>query len=137
MSETDDDRRDDASTRERIAAPTDGELPAVTCALDDEGTERRRAWMREALVPHLRRVEELDDGFSLVFDRNAASYAAVTELARKESRCCAWASFSVELPPGNDTVEWRARSEREAGVEFFDDRATETLAAFEDAPEPE
>ncbi|RDI72716.1 hypothetical protein [Halopelagius longus] len=137
MSETNDDARDDASSRERTTDPTDGEPSAVTCTLDGDGKERRRAWIRENLVPHLTRVEELDDGFSFVFDRNAESYAAATELARKESQCCAWASFSVVLPSEGDAVEWRARSDREEGVAFFDDRLAETLAAFEDAPDIE
>ena len=136
MSETDDKTRIGREDGERRTDCDDGDRPAVACTLTGERRARRGEWIREALVPHLTAVEDRDDGVSLVFDRSAESHAAAAELARRESRCCSWAAFAVELPPGGDVVEWRARSEREAGVEFLREGLREALSAFEDAPDP-
>ncbi len=58
-------------------------------------------------------VEELDGGFSFVLDRSPEVCSSIANLAWKASRCCSWATFEVELPPGEETIPWTARSERE------------------------
>lgn len=82
-------------------------------------------------------VEEREDGFTIAVDRSRSAYAAVTELAWKEAQCCAWATFEVELPPGDGVVKWNARSGREEGVAFFDEHLWETLRRFENVLSPD
>lgn len=124
--------RDDSS---RVAPAVDGDYPDVTCTLTTEQAERRRAWMEEALFPHLEAIEERDDGFSFVFDRSAEAYEAVAEVAWKESQCCAWATFEVELPPGEEPIRWHERSDRDAGTALFGDALREIRREFEGVPE--
>lgn len=115
---------------------TTDKLPAITCSLSETEAKQREQWARENLLPHLDAIEEREDGYSFVFDRNEEAYAAVTEAAWKESQCCAWATFEVELPPGDGPIRWHERSDREAGSEFFGEALKDTLRTFSDAPTP-
>lgn len=134
MVESTDSTEDDQSDSTPIDDPTDGDLPAITCTLTTERTARRRDWVEEHLLPHLEDIRKHDDGFSFIFDRTPEVYAAVTELSWKESHCCAWATFDVELPPGDGPIRWNARSERTDGVEYFDEALRETLELFDETP---
>ncbi len=60
-----------------------------------------------------------------MLDRSEAAVDAATELARRESRCCSWGTFAVELPPGGESVVWRARSD--GGPEAFEAAFRELL----------
>lgn len=134
------DQTDDASAERsddpRTDVRGDGELPEIACTLTEDEVERRREWIQADLVPHLKRIEERDDGFSFVFDRTPAAYEAVTTLAWNESRCCSWATFEVELPPGDGPIRWNACSDRTEGPEFFGEALQETLRELEDVPTP-
>jgi hypothetical protein len=77
--------------------------------------------VEENLLPHLLGIEEREDGFTFAFERNADAYAAVSEVAWKESQCCSWATFEVELPPGDAPIRWHERAEQGAGTELFGD----------------
>ena len=112
-------------------ATTDGEFPAVTCTLTGEQVERRKDWVAEHLLPHLSAVEEREDGYTFVFDRNPGAYEAVAEVAWKESQCCAWATFEVELPPGDGPIRWHERADRAGGKTLFGDAISEFAAEFE------
>lgn len=141
MADADERTDDDSSVDDGSAAdptvrdPTDGDLPEIDCTLSGAGEERRLAWVREHLLPHLEAVEETEDGFAAVFERSPETYAAVAELAWKESHCCAFATFEVALPPGDGPITWRGRSDRDEGAAFFGDALGETLATMEGAPE--
>ena len=121
MVETPNDSTEQASDGAQIADPTDGDLPEVTCTLTDEEAEQRLAWVGDNLVPYLDAIEEHDDGFTFVFDRTPEAYAAVAEISWKESQCCAWATFEIELPPGDSPIKWHERSDRDEGAELFGD----------------
>lgn len=99
----------------------------ITCTLTDGGMDERLAWAEANLVPHLDRVETRSDGFSMVFDRTPAAYTAVSEMAWKESQCCSWATFAVELPDDEETVRWNARATSEEGLSFFLDSLDDHL----------
>lgn len=121
MGETPADRGEQAPDEAQIADPTDGTLPEISCTLTDEEAEQRLEWVSDNLIPHLSAIEERDDGFTFVFDRTPEAYAAVAEVAWKESQCCAWATFEVELPPGDGPIKWHERSDRDEGAELFGD----------------
>ena len=125
------DRSDEDSVAHRSDGGADVDPPEIACALTGEQVERRRAWIEDSLVPHLEDVVERDDGYSFVFDRSPETYWAVAELAWKESRCCSWAAFGVELPPAGDSVVWHVRSDREGGPAFLDEALEETLRALD------
>ncbi len=112
---------------------TDDDLPEIECTLTAEQAKARRAWVTENLLPVLEAVEEREDGYSLVFERTLEAYRAVTEAAWKESQCCSWATFEVELPPGDEPFVWHERSEREDGTVFFGD-ALRDILDDEEAP---
>ena len=110
-----------ASDGAQVTDPTDGDLPETTCTLTDGEAEQRLEWVTDNLVPHLDAIEEHDDGFTFVFDRTPEAYAAVAEIVWKESQCCAWATFEVELPPGDGPLRWHERSDRDEGAELLGD----------------
>lgn len=131
----------DETTAERVDGESaDGtagdELPDVACTLTPEQEAERGEWVEANVLPHLEGVEEHERGFSLVVDRNASAYAAVTELAWRESNCCAWATFEVELPSNGGVVKWNARSDREAGAEFLGDGLRAYLRGVEGVSTP-
>ena len=121
MAESPTDPEEQASDGAQITDTTDGNLPEITCTLTDEEAEQRLAWVADNLVPHLDAIEEHDDGFTFVFDRTPEAYASVAEIAWKESQCCAWATFEVELPPGDGPLKWHERSDRDKEGELFGD----------------
>lgn len=112
----------------------DGDSTEITCTLTPDQTEQRMAWVKENLLPHLESIQEHEDGFTFVFDRSPEAYAAVAKASWKESHCCAWATFDVELPMGDDSIKWNVRSDRTDGLEFFSEALQETLQKFENAP---
>lgn len=116
---------------DRADSSTGDEMPEIACTLTSEQVERRENWMKGNLLPHVEEVEERDGGFSIAVDRRVEAYRAATELAWKESQCCAWATFEVELPPGGDVILWTASSGREEGRTFFDEHLQETVRRFE------
>ncbi|AHG05377.1 hypothetical protein HALDL1_14095 [Halobacterium sp. DL1] len=97
----------------------------VTCTIDPEDAQERRAWAQDALVPHVERTEQLDDGVALVFED--AALEAVAELVRNEAVCCSFADFRIDYRPPYDTVrlavtgpDGAADLFREGFVEGFD-----------------
>ncbi|WP_231187523.1 hypothetical protein [Haladaptatus sp. DYF46] len=125
--------RDEQPENRVIDDHTEGDLQEITCRFTEEQTDQRRKWVEENLLPHLETIEEHEDGFSFVFDRNPEAYTAVTEVAWKETQCCSWATFEIELPPSDDSLKWNIRSDRKEGVDFFREKFQETLQEFEDA----
>jgi hypothetical protein len=122
-----DEHTDDGSDPARLP----GELPEIGCTLTTDRAERRTEWVEENLLPHLRSVEEREDGFTFAFERSEDAYAAVSEVAWKESQCCSWATFEVELPPGDAPIRWHERAEREDGTELFGDALEEMRKELE------
>lgn len=106
----------------------------IDCTLSERDADARLDWVEDTLLPHLRRIEERADGFTFVFDRTPEAYTAVTEMAWKESQCCSWATFTVELPPGDGPIQWHERSDSEAGTELFGDRLRELHQEYDDVP---
>lgn len=105
--------------------------PPIACTLTGEAMDDRSEWIDEHLGPTMRAVEDHDDGFTFVLDRDPETYAAATELAWMESSCCAWATVEVALPPGGDTIRWIARSERAEGRAYFDEALDDAREAFD------
>lgn len=134
MAEHQSNRRADAAADTQLSDPTDGDLPEITCTLSTEQAKRRLAWVEENLLPYLTDIEKHEDGYSFVFERDPEAYAAVVEIAWKESQCCSWATFQVELPPGDGPIKWHERSDREEGTELFGDALQDMQQEFEDIP---
>ena len=43
-----------------------------------------------------------------------------------------WATFEIELPPGDGPLKWNARFERKEDMDFFEEKLQETFQEFED-----
>lgn len=134
MAENPTDAGETAADDAQIDDPTAGDLPEITCTLTDEEADQRLDWVEEHLVPHLDAIEEREDGYTFVFDRNPEAYTAVAEVAWKESQCCAWATFEVELPPGDGPIKWHERSERDEGSELFGDALQDIRQELDGVP---
>lgn len=134
MAETPTDAGEQAATDAQIADPTAGDLPEITCTLTDEAADQRLDWVANNLIPHLDAIEEREDGYTFVFNRSPEAYAAVAEVAWKESQCCAWATFEVELPPGDGPIKWHERSDQDEGVELFGDALHDINEKFDGVP---
>ncbi len=134
MSDTPTDVGEQGIDSEQHADPTSEALPEITCTLTDEEADQRVEWVADALVPHLDAIEHHDDGYTFVFERSPEAYAAVTEAAWKESQCCAWATFQIELPPGEGPIKWHERSERDEGSELFGDALEEIREELDGIP---
>lgn len=107
----------------------DGET--VACTLTGDEAEKRAAWIRSELVPHLEAIErreggasgdgetavdsaassadgsdddeEAKGGYTLVFAEEALE--AVMRFARHEHWCCSFAHFEVHVTPGEEPNE--------------------------------
>lgn len=94
----------------------DGET--IACTLPDDEAEKRLAWLRSELVPHLESIEpradgskspaERDDenlanGYTLTFAEEALE--AVMRFTRHEHWCCSFAHFEIHVTPGEDPNE--------------------------------
>lgn len=134
MAETSTDTGESEADDTQITDPTAGDLLGITCTLTGEEADQRLGWVEENLIPHLDAVEERDDGYTFVFNRTPEAYAAVVEIAWKESQCCAWATFEVELPPGDGPIKWHERSDRDKGSELFGDALQDIRQELDGVP---
>ncbi|WP_266083234.1 hypothetical protein [Haladaptatus caseinilyticus] len=134
MTDPTDDMSAEQTAETLLDESIDGELPEITCTLTPDQTDQRMEWVEGSLLPHLESIQETEDGFTFVFDRRPEAYAAVASASWKESQCCAWATFDVELPMSDDSIKWHVRSDRTDGLEFFREALQETLQQFENAP---
>ena len=90
----------------------------------------------DCILVHLKSIEKHRDGVSATFERDRKAYTAAVDLAWKESQCCTWATFGVELPPGDDSVKWHVHSDREKGAELVHTALEEALRRFHDGSPP-
>ena len=102
MTDLTDDMSDEQTAEPLLDESINGEFPEITCTLTPDQTDQRMEWVEESLLPHLTTIQETEDGFTFVFDSRPEAYAAVAEASWKESHCCAWATFDVELPMSDD-----------------------------------
>ncbi len=101
----------------------DGET--IACTLTETEAEKRAAWIRSEMVPHLEAIErreggasgdgdgtsshdesdaeETSGGYTLVFAEEALE--AVMRFARHEHWCCSFAHFEVHVTPGEQPNE--------------------------------
>lgn len=134
MTDSTDDMSDEQTAETLLDESIDEAFPEITCTLTPDQTERRMEWVAESLLPHLESIQEHEDRFTFVFARSPEAYAAVTKTSWKESLCCTWATFDIELPMGDGNIKWHVRSDRTDGLEFFREALQETLQQFENAP---
>jgi hypothetical protein len=134
MTDPTDDMSAEQTAETLLDESIDGELPEITCTLTPDQPDQRMEWVEESLLPHLESIQETEDGFTFVFDRCPEAYVAVANASWKESQCCAWATFDIELPMGDDSIKWHVRSDRTDGLEFFREALHETLQKFENTP---
>lgn len=105
MTETDDaaeDAADDAT--DSTAHDDDGDVQ-VACRLSEAGKdERRGGWVHGTFVDELRDVEEREDGYEFVFEGSDEVLEAVSTFLQRETACCPFARFRVDVSPGLETV---------------------------------
>ena len=84
--------------------PTDYDDVPVACTLDEAGKEQRRDWVAETLVDALRGAQEREDGCEFVFEGTDDVLTAAATFVQRESKCCAFARFRIDVPQGFDEV---------------------------------
>lgn len=94
-------------------------VDAVSCRLDPDQVRQRREWIEETLLPHLTDIDHRENCVTLTFERSATAYDVLTEVIWKESQCCAWAHFELEISPGDGPITWYTRSDDPAKLEEF------------------
>ena len=91
--------RTGGSATEPVAVP-----PAIACTL---GTAERRA-RREAIVrdllPRVRAVTEIENGYVLWFDHGDGELSRIASFVDLESRCCAFLDFAIRLESGGARI---------------------------------
>lgn len=81
------------------------EEAVVACQLDEAGKERRRGGqVHETLAAAVREVEERTDGYEFVFAGRDEVLDAVSTFLQRETDCCPFARFTVEVSPGLEEV---------------------------------
>lgn len=73
--------------------------PDVTCSLEPGRATAREAAFRRTLLPRYAGVEELEDGYTLVFDGVEKTLSAATAFVAEQHRCCAFAAYRVAVDP--------------------------------------
>lgn len=80
------------------------EIP-IACQLTDAERDRRRGGsVQETLTEAIRGVEERPDGYEFVFAGSDGVMDAVATFLQRETACCPFARFEVEVTPGLDEV---------------------------------
>ena len=89
----------------------------LCCTLSESALAARRRELASGLATRIKRVEELDTGFVLEFERDAAQIRELADFIAFESGCCAFLDFDLEVKAGKDRV--RLRLTGPAGTKEF------------------
>lgn len=86
-------------------AENDTEDVPVACRLTESEKDRRREdWVAETFAEAFRDAEEREDGYEFVFDGSDEMLEAVTTFLQRETDCCPFARFTLEVTPGLEAV---------------------------------
>ncbi|MDP9021540.1 MAG: hypothetical protein M3N57_02350 [Actinomycetota bacterium] len=96
----------------------------ASCTLDEQGAARRSVEFANVVERGLRDRKRTSGGVRLTFDRKEGLEEDLRELVRRESGCCAFFSFDVDVTEGVIVVEVAAPAEKDAYLEALY-RATE------------
>jgi hypothetical protein len=81
----------------------DSEIP-VACTLSPDQAEERTEHVIKALASAYLRVEDDQNGLTIVFDGTADTLTAVALFVANELVCCSFADYRIEVsPPFNET----------------------------------
>jgi hypothetical protein len=82
-------------------AARQGDIPIACDPLvfsKDQRTEHHEL-SRNVIVRWPSKTEELEDGYLFHYEGNEERFLAIARWASSEHRCCAWASFAIEMDP--------------------------------------
>jgi hypothetical protein len=82
----------------------------------DQRTEHHEL-SRNVIVRWPARREELEDGYLFHYEGNEERFLAIAQWASSEHRCCAWASFSIEMDPFSSDKPGAIRLRMRGGAE--------------------
>lgn len=88
----------------------------ASCNLDDQGAARRNVEFAEVVERGLRDRKRTADGVRLTFDRKEGLDDDLRELVRRESECCAFFSFDVDVTEGVIVLEVTAPTEKDEAL---------------------
>ena len=89
------------AAKQRGASPRQDDIPIACDPLvfsKDQRTEHHEL-SRNVIVRWPAKREELEDGYLFHYEGNEERFLAIAQWASSEHRCCAWASFSIEMDP--------------------------------------
>ncbi len=86
----------------------------ASCNLDEQGAARRNVEFADVVERGLRDRQRTSGGVRLTFDRKEGLEDDLRELVRRESECCAFFSFDVDVTEGFIVLEVAAPTEKDA-----------------------
>lgn len=89
----------------------------ASCDLDDQGAARRNVEFADVVERGLRDRKRTSGSVRLTFDRKDGLEDDLRELVRRESECCAFFSFDVDVTGGVIFLEVAAPTEKDAYLE--------------------
>jgi hypothetical protein len=107
-----------AAKQARVSA-REGDIPIACDPLvfsKDQRTEHHEL-SRNVVVRWPVKREELEDGYLFHYEGNEERFLAIAHWASSEHRCCAWASFSIEMDPFSSEKPGAIRLRMRGGAE--------------------
>ena len=74
------------------------------CSLPSEELQIRFRMIREHILPHVRRTEELDNGFAWECDHSPEMREKLARLVEMERQCCSGLDFDLQEPAGSNVL---------------------------------
>ena len=73
--------------------------PPTECTISDERRAERAERVRSTLAASYEDAIERDGGYTLVFDGDDESLAAVATFVSNERQCCSFAEYAIDVSP--------------------------------------
>lgn len=118
------DERDDATGR------SESSEPEVACTLSKARLAERREELRGGLIPRIRRVRELSDGYAFGLELTATDEGLARDFVAFESGCCGFASYDVVRDEA-ESVVWLSVRGPHGTKQLFRQLAPESIAIEE------
>ena len=79
-------------------------MSEIVCTFGAAEQRERKATLQRDLLPRVKTVTELPNGYVLWFDRAEGELARIASFVELESQCCAFLSFVIRVDSGADRI---------------------------------
>lgn len=73
--------------------------PEVACTLGKDRSEEREDEIRRELLPHYVQAEELDRGYTIIFEEVDETFEPAAKFIANELQCCSFAEYRLAVDP--------------------------------------